>query len=85
MKQDCPHQRQVKNVKAQAGGCQECQATGESYVAARVCRVCGHVGCCDSSPKTHARQHFKDTGHAILSDLQDTWRWCYVCDDYVKK
>ncbi|MBI4360374.1 UBP-type zinc finger domain-containing protein [Candidatus Micrarchaeota archaeon] len=53
-------------------------------MSARVCRTCGHVGCCDSSPKRHAREHFKKTGHAILSDLNDSWRWCYQCNDYVK-
>lgn len=84
MKTDCSHQGPIKNVSPIHSRCQECQAEKGTYVSARVCRTCGHVGCCDSSPKRHAREHFHKTGHAILSDLSDSWRWCYECNDYVK-
>lgn len=61
--------------------CQECAEDGE-YVWAhlRMCLSCGHVGCCDSSPKKHATAHFRATGHPVMRSVEpgETWRWCYV-------
>jgi hypothetical protein len=38
------------------------------------------VGCCDSSPHQHARQHADDSGHPIIQSFQpgEDWRWCYI-------
>jgi hypothetical protein len=46
----------------------------------RLCRTCGHVGCCDQSPNRHATKHFHATGHPIMEayDPPDGWGWCYV-------
>jgi hypothetical protein len=46
----------------------------------RLCRTCGHVGCCDDSPNTHAARHFHATGHPIIEsyDPPEHWGWCYV-------
>ena len=35
---------------ATPGACEDCLREGTSWVALRLCRECGHVGCCDSSP-----------------------------------
>ncbi|MDQ3928154.1 MAG: UBP-type zinc finger domain-containing protein, partial [Chloroflexota bacterium] len=46
----------------------------------RVCRVCGHVGCCDSSKNQHATKHFHATQHPIIMSFErgEEWGWCYV-------
>jgi ubiquitin-hydrolase Zn-finger-containing protein len=46
----------------------------------RICRTCGHVGCCDDSPNRHATKHFHATGHPIIEgyDPPEGWGWCYV-------
>ncbi|MFC5908308.1 UBP-type zinc finger domain-containing protein [Streptacidiphilus monticola] len=59
--------------------CPECLATGQHPVQLRLCLVCGHVGCCDSSPGRHATLHAKETGHPVMRSFEpgETWRWCY--------
>ncbi|MEV0093468.1 UBP-type zinc finger domain-containing protein [Streptomyces sp. NPDC050738] len=60
--------------------CLECLAAGSHPVQLRLCLVCGHVGCCDSSPFQHATLHFKETGHAVMRSFEpgESWRWCFV-------
>jgi hypothetical protein len=43
-----------RNVKPSAFGCEECLQIGSPWVHLRLCRTCGHVGCCDDSPNRHA-------------------------------
>jgi hypothetical protein len=66
-------------------GCEECLASGEPWVELRLCRECGHVGCCDSSKNRHATRHFRETGHPIIRTFQpgEGWSWCYVDERYV--
>jgi hypothetical protein len=61
--------------------CQDCAAEGVNHWAhLRRCLTCGHVSCCDSSPRKHATTHFKSTGHPVMRSAEpgETWRWCYV-------
>ena len=60
--------------------CEECLVEKTQWVALRECRTCGHVGCCDSSPKRHATKHFHETQHPVMCSIMpgDTWDWCYV-------
>jgi uncharacterized UBP type Zn finger protein len=78
----CAHERQVKirAVKKPVPGCEECLATGSRWVHLRECLVCGHIGCCDSSPNRHATAHFHATRHPIVASAEpgETWSWCYV-------
>jgi hypothetical protein len=48
----------------------------------RVCRTCGKVGCCDSSPNRHATKHARAAGHPILTSVEpgETWSYCVVDD-----
>ena len=50
----CGHAGQAREVAARAAGCEECLASGDTWVHLRVCLSCGHVGCCDSSKNRHA-------------------------------
>jgi len=81
----CEHLKLVKNVTPSARGCEDCLKTGDTWVHLRLCLVCGHVGCCDSSNNRHARAHFHGTQHPIIKSFEpgEDWMWCYVHDDYV--
>ena len=48
----------------------------------RVCRICGHVACCDSSPNQHASHHAAATSHAIVTSVEpgENWSYCYLDD-----
>ncbi len=79
-KQGCTHRNHIATVKPSARGCEECLKNGGKWVHLRLCRTCGHVGCCDQSPGRHATQHFRSTHHPIIEgyDPPEGWAWCYV-------
>lgn len=82
----CSHFSQaVPGVTPQTQGCGGCLKTGDSWVALRMCLVCGNVGCCDSSKGKHATGHFHETQHAVMQSIEpgQDWRWCYVDKAYV--
>jgi uncharacterized UBP type Zn finger protein len=85
MKRDCVHTEQIREVTASAAGCEDCLQDGGTWVHLRMCLICGHVGCCESSPNKHALAHFHDTQHPIVRSIEpgERWRWCYVDRDYV--
>jgi uncharacterized UBP type Zn finger protein len=76
----CSHVNQIQAVTPGTAGCEECLASGDSWVHLRMCLTCGHVGCCDSSKNKHATKHFQSTGHPIVQSVEpgESWRWCYV-------
>jgi hypothetical protein len=80
MSKSCSHLGGIKKVTPSALGCEECLKIGSTWVHLRLCRTCGHVGCCDDSPNRHARKHFHATQHPIIEgyDPPEGWGWCYV-------
>ena len=64
-KKNCEHFAGVdeNNITPKTSGCEECEKEGTDWVALRMCLICGHVGCCDSSIGVHATNHFHKTGH----------------------
>jgi Zn-finger in ubiquitin-hydrolases and other protein len=80
MAQACEHEGGVRAVKPSALGCEECLKLGMRWLHLRVCRTCGHVGCCDQSPGRHATAHFDQTRHPIIEgyDPPEGWGWCYI-------
>jgi uncharacterized UBP type Zn finger protein len=79
----CTHLDQIiVALPEQVAGCEDCLAIGGRWVHLRVCRSCGKVGCCDSSPHRHATQHARGSGHPIISSLEsgEAWSYCYVDD-----
>lgn len=76
----CPHLDEIRNVTPSSDGCQECIEMGDTWVHLRLCRICGHVGCCDSSKNKHATQHFHTTQHPIIESFEpgESWGYCYV-------
>ena len=76
----CSHLEHVQEVKPNTRGCEECLKMGDIWVQLRLCKTCGHVGCCDSSKNRHATKHFQQTRHPIMQSLEpgETWGWCYI-------
>ena len=76
----CAHLQEIRRVEPKSDGCEECLATGDSWIHLRLCLSCGHVGCCDSSKNRHATKHFRATGHPVIRSLEpgERWVWCYV-------
>jgi CPA1 family monovalent cation:H+ antiporter len=63
-----------------ASACEDCLREGTTWVHLRTCLTCGHVGCCDSSPRRHSRAHFGVAGHPVVVSAEpgEAWRWCWV-------
>jgi uncharacterized UBP type Zn finger protein len=80
MENVCSHFDQIRNPAARTNGCEECLKMGDSWVHLRLCEVCGHVGCCDSSKNRHATKHYHTTKHPIMRSIEpgENWGWCYV-------
>jgi Zn-finger in ubiquitin-hydrolases and other protein len=79
----CAHLDQVVVSRPdRVAGCEDCLAIGGSWVHLRVCRSCGHVACCDSSPNRHASAHARQSGHPIVTSVEagEDWSYCYVDD-----
>ncbi|MGZ3587105.1 MAG: UBP-type zinc finger domain-containing protein [Candidatus Limnocylindrales bacterium] len=76
----CSHLDQIHDVTPSAEGCEDCLRIGAWWVHLRLCRMCGHMGCCDQSPNRHATKHFRATGHPIVQSAEpdEAWYWCYV-------
>ena len=80
MSRHCTHLDTIRTVTPSALGCEECLKMGEEWLHLRICRACGHVGCCDDSKNRHATAHFKATQHPIIEgyDPPEGWGWCFV-------
>jgi uncharacterized UBP type Zn finger protein len=76
----CAHLDQIREVTPSAPGCEECLQTGDTWAHLRLCRSCGHVGCCDSSKNKHATKHFNATRHPIIKSFEpgENWSYCYI-------
>ena len=77
---ECSHAGLARDVKPHTKGCEECLKMGDNWVHLRLCLICGHVGCCDSSKNKHATKHFHATQHPVMRSFEpgDDWGWCYV-------
>lgn len=61
--------------------CEDCVRDGfTNWVHLRKCLSCGHLGCCDSSPRRHASVHFDEAAHPVMRSAEpgEEWRWCFV-------
>jgi uncharacterized UBP type Zn finger protein len=84
----CTHLNLIRDVKPKTPqGCEECLAQGDVWEHLRLCRICGHVGCCDDSKNRHATKHFHNTGHPIMQSFEpgENWMWCYVDEEILPK
>jgi hypothetical protein len=78
---ECTHLDAIRDVVPHTlAGCEDCLKIGSTWVHLRLCMTCGHVGCCDSSPHQHARQHSHHQHHPIVRSFEpgENWGWCYI-------
>jgi hypothetical protein len=77
---ECSHLDTITDTKPHTHGCEECLRIGQSWVHLRLCKECGHVGCCDSSIGKHATKHFHKVKHPIMQSMEpgEDWYWCFV-------
>lgn len=82
----CTHIPEIQAVTRGSLGCAECEKTGDSWVHLRMCLICGHVGCCDSSKNKHARAHYNETEHKLIRSVEpgEEWGYCYVDEAYFR-
>ena len=89
---NCPHTGPldapgwVEPAPSSSAGCEGCLAIGaETWAHLRLCLGCGHVGCCDSTPYRHAREHAQASDHPVMRSFEpgESWRWCYLDDRVV--
>lgn len=75
----CSHIDRIRVVDPSGDGCRECLAMGSTWVHLRLCLECGHVGCCDSSPNRHAREHWRTYRHPLIQSFEpgERWGWCF--------
>jgi hypothetical protein len=81
MAAECGHIDRIEQVSpSSTEGCSECLKSGDRWMHLRLCLTCGEVGCCDSSPNTHASKHAAAHGHPIAASFEprESWAWCYV-------
>ena len=81
----CTHLNEVKFTTTDKRGCEECLKMGDTWVHLRLCMVCGHVGCCDSSKNKHATKLYHRVKHPVVrsSEPGESWIWCYEDQEIV--
>jgi CPA1 family monovalent cation:H+ antiporter len=78
---DCSHLSTIADVQpSTTEGCEDCLREGTGWVHLRECLECGHVGCCDNSPRRHATAHWHASTHPIMRSFEpgEEWGWCYA-------
>jgi uncharacterized UBP type Zn finger protein len=87
METSCTHLNQIREVTPSAQGCEECLQMADTWVHLRLCEICGHVGCCDSSKNKHATKHLQATNHPIIKSFEpgEQWGYCYVDRIFLEK
>lgn len=78
--QGCTHIDEIQDVTPSSDGCGKCLQMGDTWVNLRLCLICGHVGCCDSSKNKHATKHYHETQHPMMVSYEvgENWMWCYI-------
>ena len=64
-------------VPPSGAGCVECLASDGWWYHLRRCALCGHIGCCDSSPSQHATRHAAEEQHPIAQSYEPGEDWFY--------
>ena len=72
------------SVPPSGDGCVECLAEDGWWFHLRRCALCGHIGCCETSPSQHASRHATEHGHPIIRSYEpgETWYWDYDTEEF---
>ncbi|MBB5874566.1 hypothetical protein F4553_008000 [Allocatelliglobosispora scoriae] len=73
------------SVAPSGTGCVECTAAGGWWFHLRRCAQCGHIGCCDTSPRQHATAHATEHGHPVIRSFEpgEDWFWSYDTNEII--
>jgi hypothetical protein len=77
-KKSCSHlTAYTSSVTPKISGYEEWEKEGTiEWVGLRLCTICGHIECDDSSKGMHTTKHSVNTGYCALPDKP--WKWCYI-------
>ena len=78
MPKKCKHTSEIKVTTTDKHVCEECIKLGDTWVHLRLCLICGHVGCCDSSKNKHATKHFQKVAHPLIRSIEPGEDWILV-------
>jgi hypothetical protein len=65
------------SVPPSGTGCVECEAAEGWWLHLRRCALCGHIGCCDTSPSQHASAHASANAHPVVKSFEPGEDWYY--------
>jgi hypothetical protein len=65
------------SVPPSGPGCAECEQVAGWWFHLRRCALCGHIGCCDSSPAQHATAHAVNEGHPLITSFEPGESWYF--------
>ena len=65
------------SVPPSGTGCTECEQVGGWWFHLRRCALCGHIGCCDTSPAQHATAHAVSRGHPLITSFEPGEDWYF--------
>ncbi|MEU8261557.1 UBP-type zinc finger domain-containing protein [Micromonospora sp. NPDC048999] len=77
----CDHLDRAVDIRPSTRrGCEDCLREGTRWMHLRECLECGHIGCCDNSPRRHATAHWHTVAHALVRSYEpgEEWGWCYA-------
>ncbi len=82
MAKPCEHLATIPLDPMPEGGCDDCLATGDTWVHLRYCVDCGKTGCCNSSRNRHATKHWRESNHSVIRSKEpgEHWAYCYIDD-----
>ena len=81
MAAECTHLDLIRVTLPTKHVCEDCIKIGATWVHLRMCLICGHIACCDSSPNRHASQHARAASHPVISSAEPGERWLYCYPD----
>lgn len=75
----CFHAEIAYRLDPRSPACAECVSAGWEWTGLLLCLACGWVACSDESAHQHARAHYRETDHPVVTTYEPSgWRWCYV-------
>ncbi len=80
MPERCSHLDFVRPPRRTRTAAKNAVAMGDTGLHLRLCRTCGHVGCCDDSKNRHATKHFllRPASDHVVARAGEDWSWCYI-------
>lgn len=71
--------REDRNAQSVCMECVKMHPKGD-WVHLRLCKACGQVLCCDSSPNQHMSKHQAKIQHGVSQSIEvgESWMYCFI-------